>query len=270
MVDLTHAAPAAAVSQGSPCPRPRPRPVRPSCCMHTDTPIDRPDMAIYSQAEQFSIGAQPTWNSPDITTNFIGANKLMPEAQVMVRNLSSSASAVGANVHCFVARFGIGFARTLIGTAVVSLPPGAQKQLLVPFPQAVLAGEQRIGFHVRIDHPTDPVPINNAGAQVIDAFATSKQGRSIATSFLVRNPLDAPQAISVQQLATQPGIQTTFSISAAPFGAFEERLCNVNIHVEAWLIGGNGTVHDCNVTFVARGADGSVIDGLTYYVGVDS
>lgn len=238
--------------------------------MHTDTPIARPDLAIYSQAEQFAIGAQPSWNSPDITTNFIGAAKLMPEALVTVRNLSPTASAIGANVHCYTSRFGIGFTRTMFGTVVINLPPGAQKQLQVPFPQAVLAGEQRIGFHVRIEHPTDPVAINNEGSQVIDAFATSKQGRSIATSFLVRNPLGAAQAITVQQLATQAGIQSTFTISPAPFGGFEERLCSVKINVEAWLVGGGGVTHDRNITFVARGANGQVIDGLTYYVGVDS
>jgi hypothetical protein len=252
------------------CPRPRPRPAPPSCCIETDTPIDRPDLAIYSQAEQFAAGGQPTWNSPDITTNFVGADKLMPEAEVTVRNLSPSASAVGANVHCFVARFGIGFPRALIGTSVVSLAAGAQKKLKVPFPQAVLAGPQRIGFHVRIDHPSDPVNINNAGAQVIDAFATSKQGRVINTAFLVRNPLSGAQAVTVQQLGTQPGIQVNYAIAPGAFGPFEERLCNVTISVEGWLVGGGGVTHDCNVTFIARGADGAVIDGLTYYVGVDS
>lgn len=268
MADLSFSA--STVNRSVTCPRARPRPSRPSCCVHTDTPIDRPDLAIYSQAEQLAAGGQPTWNSPDITTNFVGAGKLMPEAEVTVRNLSPSASAVGANVHCLVSRFGIGFPRTLIGTSVVGLAAGAQKKLKVPFPQAVLAGPQRIGFHVRIDHPSDPVTINNAGSQVIDAFATSQQGRVINTAFLVRNPLADAQAIVVQQLGTQPGIQVSYSIVPGAFGPFEERLCSVTISVEAWLVGGGGVTHDCNVTFIARGADGGVIDGLTYYVGVDS
>jgi hypothetical protein len=261
---------AAVAAPRSPCPRPRPRPVPPSCCIHSDTPIDRPDPAIYSQAEQFAIGVAPTWNSPDITTNFIGAGKLMPEAKVVVRNLSPTASAIGTNVHCLVSRFGIGFPRNQFGVVGINLPPGAQKELLVPFPQAVLAGEQRVAFHVRIEHPTDAVMINNEGSQIIDAFATSKQGRSIATSFLVRNPLGATQTIAVQKLTTPPGIQATFLVSGTPFGPFEERLCSVQIDVEAWLVGGGGVTHDCNITFVARGADGGVIDGLTFYVGVDS
>lgn len=252
------------------CPRPRRREGRPSCCLRTRTPIDRPDLAIYSQAEQLEIGVQPTWNSPDITTNYIGAGRLLPEALVMVRNLSPTASAVNANVHCYVSRFGIGFDRMLFGTAVVNFPPATQKELRVPFPQAVLNGEQRVGFHVRIEHPTDPVIINNEGSQVIDAFSTSTQGRSISTTFLIRNPLVVAQTIAVQQLGTASGIQATFTISSAPFGGFEERLCIVTINVESWLVGGAGVVHQRDVTFIARGADGRIIDGLTYYVGVDS
>ena len=238
--------------------------------MNVNTPIDRPDLATYSQAEQFALGAQPSWNSPDITTNYVGQNKLMPEANVVVRNKSATASAIGANVQCYVSRFGIGYDRTLFGTATTNFAPGEEKTLLVPFTQAVLAGEQRVAFHVRIEHPTDPVLINNAGAQTLDAFATGSQGRSIATTFRVRNPLAQTQSVQVQMLATQPGIQATFSIDASPFGPLEERQCQVQINVEAWLVGSASSVIDREVTFVGRGGDGQIIDGVTFYVGVHS
>jgi hypothetical protein len=241
-----------------------------SCCMETDTPIDRPDLAIYSQAERFAAGAQPTWNNPDITTNLVGESKLMPEAQVRVRNNSGSASAVGANVCCFVSRFGIGYERQPIGTSTQNFAPGEERELLIPFPQAVLNGDQRIGFYVRIEHATDPVLINNEGAQILDPYATSVQGRAIATSFLVRNPVAGTQSIQIQQLATEPGIQASFSVASGAFGPLEERTCQVQIDVEAWLTGTPDNFVRRDITYVARGADGNVIDGLTFMVWVDS
>lgn len=253
----------------SPChPVDRPRPS--SCCMTTDTPIKRPDPATYSQNEQFALGAQPTWNSPDILTNVIGASHLNPETTVVIRNNSPTVSAVGVNVHCFVSRFGIGFERTLIGIAGVNLAPSEEKALLIPLPQAVLNGDQRVGFHVRIEHSADARLINNSGSQIIEAFSTSAQGRSIDASFLVRNPLSTPQAIMVQKLATQPGILSSFAIAGGTFGPFEERICLVHIEVEGWLTGTHTTFHDREITFVARGADGRVIDGLTYFLRVNT
>ena len=246
------------------------RSVAPSCCLETDTPIDRPDLAIYSQAERFAAGVQPTWNNPDITTNLVGANKLMPEASVRVRNNSATASAIAANVCCFVSRFGIGYDRQPIDNSTQNFAPGEQRELLIPFPQAVLNGDQRIGFHVRIEHPTDPTLINNTGSQILDPYTTSAQGRSIATSFLVRNPLAASQTIQVEQLATEPGIDASFAIASGAFGPLEERTCQVEIDVEAWLTGAPSNFVRRDITYVARGTDGNVIDGLTFMVWVDS
>jgi hypothetical protein len=40
------------------------------CCISTrDVPIEHPDLAIYSQDEQLSLGIMPSWDNPDITTN---------------------------------------------------------------------------------------------------------------------------------------------------------------------------------------------------------
>ena len=252
------------------CNRPQRRRQKNSCCLQVKTPIDRPDPAIYSQKEQFSLGVQPTWNSPDITTNFIGQNKLLPEAQVTVYNRSATASAIGVQVNAFVSRFGIGFSRTPIGASIINLNPLQTQVLPIPFPQVILRGEQRISFFVRLEHSSDSTLINNEGAQILDALATSQQGRTINTSFIVRNPLSVPQNIQVQILSTHSGIQASFAISSGTFGPFEERTCSVQIAIESWLVGGEGTVHDREVTFVARGEDGRIIDGLTFYVAVDS
>lgn len=260
---------AAVVDRRSFC-RPEPRREAGKCCVKVDSAINRPDPAIYSQAEQFAMGAVPTWESPDILTNLVGATSLMPEAHVKIRNNSSTVSAVGVAAHAAVSRFGIGFPRTPIGTSVVTLGPGQERTLLIPFPQAVLNGEQRIGFHVRLEHPSDAVMINNEGSQNIDAFSTSAQGRTISTNFRIRNPLNVAQQISLQLLATQPGMQVSFALPPGPFGPLEERICSVTIQIESWLVGGGGTTHGREATFVGRGADGRVIDGLTFYVAVNS
>lgn len=252
------------------CPRLKQRSERGGCCVRVNIPIERPDPATYSQAERFAAGVQPTWNSPDITTNVVGAAKLLPEARVTVRNNSSSATAVNVAVHCAISRFGVGFPRNAIGTTVTTLAPSQQRTLLVPLPQAVLQGEQRVGFHVQLEHPGDSVLINNQGAQIIDAFATSAQGRTINTNFLVRNPLNTAQAVALQLLATGAGVLVSHNMPGGVFGPFEERMCEVTINIENWLVGGGGTVHEREVTFVARGAGGNIIDGITFYVAVNS
>lgn len=44
---------------------------RHSCCLIPyGAPPDRPDLATYSQEEQIAVGNPPTWDSPDILTNF--------------------------------------------------------------------------------------------------------------------------------------------------------------------------------------------------------
>jgi hypothetical protein len=269
-IATSKAGPAFTAASAALCPPAHIRPEPRGCCVNVDTPIDRPDPATYSQAEQFALSAQPTWNNPDITTNAIGQGTLLPEAQVVVRNRSATASAIGANVRCYVSRFGIGYDRTLFGTATTNLAPGEQKTLSVPFTQAILAGEQRIAFHVRIEHSTDPILINNAGAHTLDSFATSVQGRSIETNVPVRNPLAQTQSITLQQLSTPPGIWVIFSSDPSPFGPFEERQSSVLIKVNDSLIGSANSIIDREVTLVARGADGQVIDGVTFYVAVDS
>src|SRR6266700_2397680 len=82
---------------------------RSCCCVAVDDPPPaRPDLAIYSQEEQLALGAAPTWDSPDILTNYWSPFKLMPEISVTVRNLSSSVAAVNAQVLLYTSVFGLG------------------------------------------------------------------------------------------------------------------------------------------------------------------
>ena len=112
-----------------------------ACCLKPQPPPDRPDPATYSQDEQFSLGTAPTWDSPDILTNYWNPFTLMPEATVKVRNLSGLVSAVNVQVLVATSAFGIGLPRTPMSAQIISLAPGQQSQLLFPFPQSLLQAQ---------------------------------------------------------------------------------------------------------------------------------
>lgn len=252
------------------CPRPQKRPDRHGCCVRPDTPVDKPDPATYSQPQLLALGQQPTWNSPDVTTNHWGPFRLMAEAEVTIRNLSPKASAIGVKTNVAVSRFGIGYSRTPIVTVAANLPPSAERKLLVPFPQWVMNGEQRIGVHVTLEHSADMDTSNNYGAQIHEGFYTSDAGRSFTATLPVRNPLAISQSIQVAVLGGTPDLTVTLPPPGAAFAPFEERILTVHIAVAPTLVGGGGTVHAREATIVGRNQDGSVIDGVTYVVRVNS
>ena len=73
------------------CRPERHQPTGTGCCLTPyGAPPDRPDLATYSQDEQFSLGNTPTWDNPDIVTNFFNPFRLLPESQVTIRNLGHS------------------------------------------------------------------------------------------------------------------------------------------------------------------------------------
>jgi hypothetical protein len=252
------------------CPRPRKRPDRHGCCFTSDTPVERPDPAIYSQPQLLSLGEQPSWNSPDITSNHWAPFRLMAEAGVIIRNLSATASAIGVRANAAVSRFGIGYPRTPIVSVATNLAPSAEQTLLIPFPQWVMSGEQRIGFHVTLEHSADKDASNNYGAQTHEGFYTSEAGRLIATTLPVRNPLATSQLIQIAILGGTPDLTVSLVSPATAFAPFEERILPVQITVAASLTGGGGVEHTREATIMGQNQDGSVIDGVTYVVRIDS
>jgi hypothetical protein len=249
-----------AEARRSECPPPRKRADRRGCCMRPDTPVDRPDPATYSQLKLLATGQQPSWNSPDITTNSWGPFRLWPESQLVIRNLSTTA----------VSRFGLGYPRIPIVSVGTTLPPAAEQTLLIPLPQTVLTGEQRFGFHALLVHPSDADPTNNYGAQIHEGFYTSEAGRSITTTLPVRNPLPVAQSLSVAVLSGGPDLALTLSPLGGSFAAFEERVLAVRIDVAASLHGGGGTEYAREVTVLGQNEDGSLLDGATFVVRVNT
>ncbi len=255
--------------RGSPCLPVRPSPRADACCLRpSGPPPDRPDLAIYSQQEQFQLGNQPTWESPDIVTNFTNPLKLMPESRVTVRNLSAKVTAVNAQVHFSIATFGVGHPATSIGIRMLTLGPGQQAVVTFPLPQAVLnATEQRIAAHVKLSHPHDGVAINNEGSQLVaDAF-TSKVGRSFVVQFPLVNPLATAQVISLSVLPNQ--LSAVVSPASAAFAPLQQMMVSLSLTVPAAVHGTPGASHRLDATVVGRDGAGLLLGGLTYAVFVD-
>jgi hypothetical protein len=232
-------------------------------------PPDRPDLAIYSQDEQFASGAAPTWDNPDLLTNYWNPFKLLAEISVTVRNLSPTASAVNGQVSVYISTFGLGMPRQLLSSQALSLPPGQQATLLYPLSQAILnAAEQRIGTYVTISHPHDARGINNAGAQLIaDAFI-SVVGRSFGVTFPVMNPVAAPQVLTLGVLPND--LNAVISPATRAFAPLEQIMATLTLQVPGSIHGAPGAAARRDATTVARGADGKVIGGLTYVIWIDN
>jgi hypothetical protein len=228
--------------------------------------VDRPDPAIYSQAELFAAGQLPTWDSPDLGTNK-SATALAPEAGCLVRNLSASVSAVNALVRLTTGPFGIGMAPLTEALARVTIPAGTEIGLRIPFSQSVLNGEQRISVAVHIDHPADANVANNTGEQVAEVMITSIVGRSILWAVPVRNGDDSPRQIDLT--THSPELLATVTPSSHLFAPGEIIIAEVAVDVPPTVIGVPGSIGFRPATVMATAA-GALIGGATLAVTVDS
>jgi hypothetical protein len=227
-----------------------------------NTPIERPDLAIYSQDEVVAGGGAPSWDSPDILTNHWAPFRLMEEARVTVRNLSPTTSAANALVHFYTSPFGIGTRRQLRLTRMVSIAKASQVQLLFPLHQEVLAGDPRTGVHIVIEHPTDEKPINNSGSQVHDGGYTSESGRSFDVDIPVLNDAGLTRQITLAVLPTD--LLASVTPASRVFGPFEQVVATLHVEVPAFLVGTPAAEIHRAVTVIGRvGAAGPVLGGVT-------
>lgn len=247
--------------------RPQRKKPRTSCCVTIEKPPERPDPASYSQEEKLALGQIPSWNSPDITTNNWSPFKLKPEAEVKVRNLSTTASAVNALVHFYVSQFGIGMARSLMSSTMVNLSPSQEQTLLFPFSQAVLSGSPTIGVYTKIEHSSDIKLINNNGGQVHHGVMTSESGRNFTFQFPVVN---AQNAASQVTLSVMPNVLSgTVSPASKNCAPWEQFMATVTFHVPGSIHGTPAAYVEKEVTVVGRFGNGALIGGVTYVVRVD-
>jgi hypothetical protein len=224
--------------------------------------VDLPDLAIYSQAEQATLGNAPSWDNPDIITNLWGPFRLMDETEVVVRNLSPTAPAINALVHYFVAPFGIGTPATLLQTRSVSLAPGAQTKLIFPLDKETHTGDPRVGVHVRIEHPHDGNAVNNIGSQVHDGSFTSEIGHASSVQIPVLNNSDAANTMQLTVLPTP--VEASIEPTSHTFAPHEQILATLRFNVPASLSGKQ------SVTVVGRFGSGALVGGATKLIDIDS
>jgi hypothetical protein len=245
---------------------PQRRPDSHACCVHPDVPIDRPDPAIYSQKQVLGSGATPTWDSPDILTNWWSPWKLMPESRVTVRNLSTTASAANVQVGVSFSPFGIGMPITALSSQSVSLAPSATADLLFPLTQAMLAGDQLVSVFVKIVHGADADTGNNEGEQSIIGGLTSQVGRVIEFAVPVRNPAAYPQTMSFVTYLNTLGFTVTPTSHA--FAPLEQIIVHGKITVAPGLHAAPDWIQQ-TATLAALGPSGALIGGVTYVVHID-
>ena len=247
------------------------RPIRrypPGCtCLKPDEPPKRPDPAIYSQAEQVSLGLAPTWNPDDITTNQQRPWTLLDESTVKVRNLSTSVSAVNTLVHLFTSPFGIGTQRTLLSSQVVNLAPGAEATLIYPMTAALLAGDPRIGAHVAIEHPHDSKAINNRGSQTVFSVFTTDVGRNLHFDFPVVNNAGVARQITLAMLPNALG--AAVSPTVHNFAPWEQIIARVTAHVPSGVHGTPAAPVRNDITVIGWATGGVLVDGVTFVVRAD-
>jgi len=235
---------------------------RVSCCIVLADPPKRPDPATYSQDEALALGQMPTWNSPDITTNNDIPWTLLSQVNVVVRNLSTTVSAVNTQVQVSLSGYGIGLPKTPLSNKLLTLPPNQSASLDFPLPPAVLAGPSSIGFFVQIYHPNDAREINSRGAQVVTAFNTQASGRAVTTSLPVANPAAGAQTINLSALPNN--VSAVISPASHNFAPFEQIVTKLGVAVPASMHNTEETV-----TVVARNAAGTVIGGASLIIFVN-
>jgi hypothetical protein len=235
--------------------------------IHTQDPVEKPDLAIYSQLEEISKGNVPAWDSPDIVTNNWRPFRLMQEARVKIRNLSPTVPAINALVHYAISSFGIGIQVVPQLSQAVNVPAGSEIELFFPLYQETLNGDPRVGVHIAIEHPHDPILINNKGSQVHDGGFTTESGRNFKMQVPVYNNSSQSRDIHLSLMPTE--MVATIAWSSHVFAPHEQKLVELSIKVPNHLHGTADNFLSRSVTLVGRLSNNELIGGITRLIRID-
>jgi len=237
----------------------------------TSDPVEKPDLAIYSQLEKIQLGEIPSWDSPDIITNSWKPFALQSEATVKVRNLSATVPAINVNVHYYISPFGIGTVKELKLTKVINLAPNSEATLNFPLDAATLEGDARVGVHIQIDHPHDSSLINNVGSQVHDGGYTSESGRNFSIQVPIYNNSNFTQQIQLVLMPTDIIASVTPSdLAFQTFAPHEQKIATLNIQIPDFLHGTPDSAPQHQVTMLGRISTGELIGGITRLIRIDN
>lgn len=242
---------------------------RRGCCIKADhIPIELPDLAIYSQLEKLSLGQIPSWDNPDIVTNDWGPFRLRKEAEVKVRNLSATVPAANVLVHYFMSPFGIGTKQVLKASKLVSIGPSQEITLNFPLDQATLAGDQRAGVHIAIEHPNDSKLINNHGSQVHNGAYTTERGRNFNVDIPVLN--DSPLARTITFSILPTDMLANLSLFSFNFLPYQQIILSLHIEVPSSIVGSSSNEKYSEVTVIGRLPDNSLVGGVTHLLRINN
>ncbi len=234
----------------------------------TSDPVQKPDLAIYSQEEELSNGNIPNYDSPDIITNSWRPFRLRNEANVKVRNLSPSVPAINTLVHYATSPFGIGTQQERKLTKVVNLAPNQEIELNFPLDASTLEGDPRVGVHIMIEHPHDPNQVNNYGSQVHDGGYTTESGRTFSIQIPVFNDSNFTRQINLTLMPTD--VIASLNTTSHVFAPYEQLIVTLNIEIPGFLNGAADSIINRAVTAVGRLNDGTLIGGVTRLIRIDN
>lgn len=235
--------------------------------IYVDDPVDKPDLAIYSQLELLGNGQIPSFDSPDIVTNSWRPFRLRQEASVKIRNLSPTVPAINALVHYGTSDFGIGTRVVPRLSKVVNVAANSEIELLFPLDQQTLNGDPRVGVHIDIEHSHDPNLGNNQGSQIHDGGFTTESGRNFTIQVPVMNDAGFNRQIHLSLMPTD--LLASLSFNTENFAPFEQKTVQLTIEIPNHLHGTAANYLSKSVTVVGRLANGEVINGITRLVRID-
>ena len=230
-------------------------------------PIKKPDIAIYSQEEQFAVGRLPTWDNPDITTNNLAPLQLRPSADVRVRNISE-VNAANVLVHCYLSPYGVNTPRRLYASKQINVLAAQSVEVSFPFDRATLEGDPRVGVHILIDHPYDPNIINNRGSQIIDGGQTSIISRTYETILPIANSSPYSREFTISALPTE--LEVNISPDRRIFPPHDYFPAKVVVKVPDFITGTSSDPVEKSATLVVRDVSGELIGGATIVLIVDN
>lgn len=236
------------------------------CCIAFKTPPNKPDPAIYCQQEIIRLGAQPTWNNPDIITNHWDPWSLDEVPTATVHNLSTTTPAINVNVGFSYAQFGIGFQKIPLSNQMINLSPGASQTLAFTLPSAIANGFPAISSWINIVHSTDKNPGNNEGCQTIFGAHTNIIGRNPVFTFPVFNSAGVTRTITLITYSNE--LSAVLSPVTFQLLPFEQKMITLHLTVPSSMHAAPADNVMKEVT-IAAFSGGSLIGGLTYIMKID-
>lgn len=238
--------------------------------LRTPSPVSRPDLRIYSQADRFSNGQTVSWDSPDIGTwvSRQGVARTRDSFSIRAHNDSQTVGAHNALIHCDWSEFGIGTTWQRLASQQSSFGAGEVKNLTVPVPEELRVPERFIRARVDLVHPSDANESNNSGAQGVRPVRMAEfSSRVFSDAFPIENHTETTQNLSLHIFTHDTPFPATVDVqplqlvlAAGETGTVEVIVTLNESLPDNFPPGGVGA----RFTITAQHAGANLVDGVTY------